>query len=292
MPKVRYNNGGAFYLNYFFMDREAAVAGMFYPADPDTLKKTVDSLLESAEEALHQSGNGIKISDEKINNIAPKGLIVPHAGYIYSGATAASGYELLKKLSNKNINVFILAPSHSTYISSSVGNYNNYITPLGKVKVNNNICNKLIQSGLNFIPEAHAREHSLEVQLPFLIRTLKQFEIVPILLGETSADQMAELLQPYFIKNDSLFIISSDLSHYLPYKQAQERDFKSVDIIQTLETERENKIDACGVMGIKIIMRLALNNQYRIQLLEYSNSGETAGDKSAVVGYGALKICK
>ncbi len=269
------------------MDREAAVAGMFYPDNPDTLIKTVDALLEGAEKTASDTG-----FDEDNNNNKTKGLIVPHAGYIYSGATAARGYNLLKNISQKKINVFILAPSHTTYITSSVGNYDNYITPLGKVKVNKKICQALMEQGIQFVPEAHEREHSLEVQIPFLMRTFKKFEIVPILLGETSADQMAQVLQPHFTKDDSLFIVSSDLSHYMPYEQARKRDIRSLEIIQTLETEQENKIDACGIMGIKIIMRLALNNQYRIQLLDYENSGDTAGDKNAVVGYGALKIYK
>ncbi len=259
---------------------------MFYPADPDTLIRNIDALLKGAENTTTTK------TDEKNYNEQIKGLIVPHAGYIYSGATAARGYNLLKKISQKKLNIFILAPSHTTYITSSVGNYDNYITPLGKVKVNKKIYNELTQKGLSFIPEAHEREHSLEVQLPFLMRTLKKIEIVPILLGETSADQMAEILQPHFIKNDSLFIISSDLSHYMAYEQAKQRDSRSLDIIQTLKTKQEDKIDACGITGIRIIMRLALNNQYRIQLLDYENSGDTAGDKSAVVGYGALKIYK
>lgn len=261
------------------MIRKPAVAGMFYPDNPETLAKEVKDFIEEA-----------KTSKKHINL---KGVIVPHAGYVYSGPIAGTAYRLLKDLTNteKTYNVFILAPSHYTYIEASVGNFKSYETPLGPVKVNKEICNQLEQH-IPFITEAHEREHSLEVQLPFLIGSIKNFQIVPILLGEPSLDKMAELLNPYFNDVNNLFIVSSDLSHYLPYDQANRTDKNTLEIITSLDISREKEIDACGQAGIKIIIRIAQNKSYKIDLLDYRNSGDTAGDKSQVVGYGALLIHK
>jgi len=261
------------------MIRKPAVAGMFYPDNPETLTTEVKGFIEAANPTKKQ--------------LNLKGVIVPHAGYIYSGPIAGTAYRLLQEQVHpeKYQNVFILAPSHHAYIEASVGNYESYETPLGQAKVNKEICNQL-EKNIPFIPEAHEREHSLEVQLPFLIESLKDFQIVPILLGEPSLDKMAELLDPYFNDENNLFIVSSDLSHYLPYEQANRTDKKTLEIITSLNIAQEREIDACGQAGIKIMMRLAKNSGYKIDLLDYRNSGDTAGDKTGVVGYGALAIYK
>lgn len=261
------------------MIRKPAVAGMFYPENPDELKNTVKSLINAAKPLPNQ--------------INLKGMIVPHAGYVYSGPIAGTAYRLLQERTNPETtyNVFILAPSHNAYIKASLGNFESYETPIGQVKVNKEICNQL-EKNIPFIPEAHEREHSIEVQLPFLIQTLNNFQIIPILLGEPSLDDMADLLNPHFNDENSIFIISSDLSHYLPYDQANRTDRKSLEIITSLDISQEQEIDACGQAGIKIIMRMAKKNGYKIDLLDYRNSGDTAGDKNGVVGYGSLAIHK
>lgn len=232
-----------------------------------------------------------KAKDFKLANL--KGLIAPHAGYIYSGQTAGVSYRQLQSLPDKKYKVFLLGPSHHVHISASVGNFEAYETPLGKVKVDQKICQQLLEnSKLDFIEEAHLPEHCLEVQLPFLQRTLKNFEIVPILCGSINPEKLATVLTPYFDQSDSLFVISSDLSHYLPATEAEQKDKASLDIITNLDIKNEIKIDACGATPIQAVMRLAKANNYRIKLLDYRHSGQTAGDNSAVVGYASLVITK
>jgi AmmeMemoRadiSam system protein B len=260
------------------MIRKPAVAGAFYPADPSELEKVISTYLEDA-------------PDKKIENL--KGVICPHAGYVYSGPTAGYSYKLLSKLPDKKYNVFLLGPAHTAFTTASVENYDSYETPLGNANINKIICNELLKNdGLEFTPGSQSQEHSLEVQIPFLQKTLKQFELIPIVLGDISPQQISGILQPYFNKEDSLFVISSDLSHYEPYETANQIDNKSLDIITSLNTDKENQIDACGNMGIKVIMRLAKNSNCKIELLDYRNSGDTAGDKSGVVGYAALAVYK
>jgi AmmeMemoRadiSam system protein B len=259
------------------MIRKPAVAGAFYPADPSDLEEMIESFLE-----INLKGKpGLK------------GVICPHAGYIYSGPTAGYSYKLLSNLPDKKYNVFLLGLAHTTHTSASVENYDSFKTPLGNAKVNKSICEELLKNDrLEFIPESQSAEHSLEVQIPFLQKTLKQFELIPIVLGDISPDYISEILQPYFNKEDSLFVISSDLSHYEPYDTAKQIDKNSLDIITSLKIDEENQIDACGNMGIKVMMRLAKNNNYKIELLDYRNSGDTAGDKNGVVGYAALAVYK
>lgn len=260
------------------MDRKAAVAGTFYPSDEKTLNEAINSYLDNA---------------KKIHLKGVKGIIVPHAGYIYSGPIAGYGYKLLTQLPDKLYNIFILAPSHFIPIGASVGNFENYETPLGLIKVNNKICTELMKNtDIDFIPDAHVQEHSLEVQLPFLLKTIKRFKIVPILLGNIDPEYISKALDTYFTGPNNIFVVSSDLSHYMPYEEANFKDKKSIQAITGLDIDKEENIDACGNLGIKIIMRLAKKHGYKISLLDYRNSGDTAGDKSGVVGYGALAIFK
>lgn len=249
---------------------------MFYPENSDELQNTVTALIDAAKPLNRR--------------IDLKGVVVPHAGYIFSGPVAATAYRALKDCA-PNKTVFILAPSHYVRIGASVGAYDAYDTPLGPIKVDKTICAELL-SKFDFIPEAHEREHSIEVQLPFLLNALKDFRIVPILLGEPSFDETAAILNPYFNNPKNIFVVSSDLSHYLPYEQANSTDKNSLKIITNLDTGNEDMIDACGHAGLKIIMRLARNNGYKMELLDYRNSGDTAGDKSGVVGYAAISIHK
>jgi AmmeMemoRadiSam system protein B len=261
------------------MDRQTAVAGSFYPSNPKTLKKTVDTFIKDAP----------KNTDLKL-----KGVIVPHAGYIYSGSTAGYAYSLIKNnyfKIRKKITVFILAPAHFAYTTASLGCFDAFLTPLGKIKVNLAVCENLQKEKifeLNLKP--HLPEHSIEVQLPFLQETIASFEIVPILLGEIEPKILAEKLKPYFIQNDNLFIISSDLSHYQPYNRAILTDRRTIEIITALNTDKLDLIDACGKTGIATAMYLSKATNAKIKLLDYRNSGDTTDNKQAVVGYGAFSI--
>lgn len=265
------------------MNRKPAVAGTFYPSDQIDLEEMIGSFLNKV-----PAKTSALITPSKL-----KGIISPHAGYIYSGPVAAHSYKLLLALPQKKYNVFLLGPAHLANAYASVENYDNYETPFGKTKINKQICEELLKNKqMDFIPDSQASEHSLEVQLPFLQKTLKEFELVPLVLGEIFPDYIAEILQPYYEKDDSLFIISSDLSHYEPYETAKKIDRNTIKVITSLDLEKENQIDACGRRGIQVAMRLAKNNSHKIQLLDYRNSGDTAGDKSGVVGYAALAITK
>jgi MEMO1 family protein len=259
------------------MIRTPAVAGMFYPTDPVTLKKDVVKYINGAD--------GFDLPNLKA-------LICPHAGYPYSGPIAGYAYRQLKNLKKKPSRIFLIGPSHYAYIESSIGNFGSYTSPLGASIVNRRFVETIEEEGIPSVPEAHKKEHSLEVQLPFLQLVAPDAEIIPILCGSVSPDYLAEKLDKYFKMPDCFFIISSDLSHHLPYEEAELRDKNSLKIIEFLDIKNEDQIDACGEVGVKTIMRLSKNNGYKIKLLDYRNSGDTAGDKSDVVGYGALAVHK
>lgn len=258
------------------MIRKEAVAGKFYPSEKIELEKIITGFIDDAE-------------DFKIEHL--KAIIAPHAGYVYSGPVAGYAYRQLKNLLPQKYNIFLIGPAHFVYTSASVGLFESFQTPLGTVRVNQSICKELLKNPV-FDPsaKAHLLEHSLEVQLPFLQTTLADFEIVPILLGEINPQDISEILFPYFGKPGNMFVFSSDLSHYMPYEAANKTDSHSLKIITDKSIENEIEIDACGNLGIKVAMRLANKTDSDIKLLNYRNSGDTAGDKKAVVGYASLAI--
>jgi AmmeMemoRadiSam system protein B len=259
------------------MLRKSAVAGSFYPADPHQLDLYIDQILDSA--------GGISPGEIK-------GLIVPHAGYVYSAPVAATAYRQLRQFPDKNYNIFLLGPAHFSPATAAVGLFEAFETPLGKVPVNQQICRELLDRNpeLEVNPEAHLPEHSLEVQLPFLQKALKNFQIIPILLGDVSPRQITNALSPYFSQKNSLFIFSSDLSHYHPYDEAEELDRQTLKILLERNLPQAYRLEACGDKGLTVAMQLAEKFNCRIQLLDYRNSGDTAGDKKAVVGYAACAI--
>jgi AmmeMemoRadiSam system protein B len=260
------------------MIRKSIIAGQFYESDPVELRRSVENCLALA-------------SDEDLDNV--KGLIVPHAGISYSGKVAAAGYKQILNLALSQHQVFILAPAHSETIGVSIGNYEAYETPLGNVPVNQETTNKLLADNpelVSFKPEAHQNEHSIEIQLPFLQRVLKDFNIVPILIGQTDTEALTRMLNPYWQDTKSIFIFSTDLSHYHPAFEALQIDENSLSIINNLELIRENEIDACGREVLKIAMRLIKNNNNPLRFLRYQHSGDITGDNSAVVGYTSWAI--
>ncbi len=241
--------------------RDAAVAGSFYPAGADELEKLIDEYLENAD-------------PEPSENL--KGLILPHAGYVYSGAVAAYGYKLLEKQKK----ILALGPSHYAMFPGLVeSGMAKWETPFGKVKT--------YSIGLKQYPAAHRPEHSLEVQLPFLQKVLKDFEFDPILTGEVSPTEGADTLE----KRDDFLLISSDLSHYMPYDDALEKDRNTLSMIEKNDLEGFlAKGDACGRTGIAIAMELAKRKGWKFRILKYANSGDTAGARDNVVGYAAIAI--
>ncbi len=264
--------------------RRPAVAGAFYPGNKLLLRRQVDGFLAKAKK--------VELEGELI------ALISPHAGYIYSGLVAAHAYKQLKK---KDFNtVILIGPSHRVgFAGASVYNQGPYQTPLGLVEVDSDLASKIIaqDKSIRYISQAHIREHSLEVQLPFLQRTLKDFKIVPILISDPSLKNCRILADAIFksIKGKKvLIIVSTDLSHYQPYSKACQLDKVTLDAMVTLNPEEvAKKGDMCGQAAVLTTILLARRlGADKAIVLKYLNSGDTAGPKDGVVGYGAVAIVK
>lgn len=257
--------------------RYPAVAGRFYPDQPAELQHWVDQYLADAPAPdLNQH---------------LRAVIAPHAGYIYSGPVAGYSYRQLASLDPQtHWKVFLLGPSHRYPLRGvSVCAFDQYHTPLGNIPVSP-LAKELAQR-LGFIPEADLMEHSLEVQLPFLQRSLKSFEIIPMVLGGPSPLQLAQILLPFAQAPDVLFVISTDLSHYHSYEQAREIDAIANQAIPSLDLQRmAEKGDACGIVGVLTGMEMARQLGWQGHFLDYRNSGDTAGPRDQVVGYGAYSF--
>ena len=245
--------------------RAPVFAGSFYPADKKVLSEVINDFLLQA--------GGIK---NVYKNAHVRALIVPHAGYVYSGATAAFSYNLLRNAKPKKIVLF--GPSHYAYFRGALGFSWEWQTPLGKQRV--------LSKGLNVLTSD--KEHSLEVQLPFLQTVLSKFDFVPIIFGEISSQKLAQRIEE-FLSSDTVLIASSDLSHYFSYDKATRVDKATINSVLLLDlNEFESIGDACGKTGIGALIILARKNNWKCVLLDYKNSGDTAGDKSRVVGYCAI----
>lgn len=261
--------------------RPPAVAGQFYPEDPVILKKQINEYLAEAEPA--QIPGSIKA------------IISPHAGYIYSGPVAGYSYKLLQRLDkNKEWKVILLGPAHyAAFEGAAAPQHQAWRTPLGEVSVYD--IREEIGGSKNIteVPNADTSEHSLEVQVPFLQITLDNFKLYPLVLGEVNYRSLAEELAEFCNQDNVLTIISSDLSHYLPYEQACETDLNTCRLITGLDIKNmRSSGGACGRHGILTALYIAKKLGWRCQLLDYRNSGDTAGAKDRVVGYGAFAFYK
>lgn len=248
--------------------RKAAVAGAFYPGDGTELRKAVDGLLAAAKRT--------ELDGEL------KGLVVPHAGYIYSGPVAACGYKVLADSARKPKEAVILGPSHyALFLGACESGHERWETPLGAVRARSE------PGGLvSVLPQAHAPEHCIEVQLPFLQRVLDDFRAWPLLCGEVDAAELASRISGS-IGDDAIVIASSDLSHYLPYDAAVRKDAVANESVPRLDIKRfAEDGDACGKTAVLSLMHLARMKGWKGLFVDYRNSGDTAGQKSEVVGYG------
>ena len=256
--------------------RKAAVAGTFYPGSAEKLKEAVRRLLA---EAAGTSEAALPV---------PKALIVPHAGYIYSGPIAASAYSTLAPARGRIRRVVILGPSHRVYVRGlAFPQDTEFETPLGRLTVSEEARRTLGDyAQVSVADEAHRREHSLEVQLPFLQALFDRVEIVPLAVGEAPANEIAEVLGALWGADDTIILISSDLSHYLPYDEAVKKDRAAVDNILVLEPLGYD--GACGAAPINGLLAAARRRGLSARLLDLRNSGDTEGDKSRVVGYAAV----
>lgn len=255
--------------------RPAAVAGMFYPDDPAELKQMIQQFLSSSD----------------TSSVIPKVLVLPHAGYIYSGLAAAQGYHLLEPLKSKIKRVVLLGPCHRVPVRGiAVPGHSAFATPLGTINLDLEAVERVaVLPFVNYSDEAHALEHSLEVHLPFLQEVLDDFVLVPMVVGETRPEQVAQVLQRLWGGGETLIVISSDLSHFLPYEVACEVDANTADKILKLDDSLEGD-EACGCRPLNGLLHLAKQQGMHCQLLALCNSGDTAGDKRQVVGYGAFAL--
>jgi hypothetical protein len=255
--------------------RPAAVAGSFYPAAPAELRNQVGRFLADA--------------STRAADAAIKALIAPHAGYIYSGPIAASAYAQVAVQSDRIRRVVLLGPTHRVFVRGlALPGVQRFATPLGEVEIDRASvaalrgCPQVIESAA-----AHADEHSLEVHLPFLQQLLGEFSLVPLAVGEANAAEVAEVLEALWGGDETLIVVSSDLSHYLPYDVSRRVDRATVQRVLSFEAVIDHE-QACGATPINGLLLAARSRGLRADLLDLRSSGDTAGDRRRVVGYAAM----
>jgi len=254
--------------------RPPAVAGMFYPGDPRELADDVERMLTTAAAAAA---------------VVPKALIVPHAGYVYSGPIAASAYALLAPVRAAIRRVVLFGPTHRVPVRGlAVPSVASFATPLGAVPLDRAAIEQaLMLPQVKAANGPHALEHSLEVQLPFLQAALDDFSLVPFAVGDASGGEVAEVMDLLWGGDETLIVVSSDLSHYHRYADAQRIDRRTADSILHLQALGSHE-QACGATPVNGLIEVARRRGLQPQLLDLRNSGDTAGDKSRVVGYAAF----
>ena len=255
--------------------RPPAVAGTFYPELRKTLSHEVVAMLRAA-----RPGH---------DNKPPKVIIVPHAGYIYSGSTAALAYAQLVKVRQTIRRVVLLGPVHRVPVRGlALPGVDFFATPLGEIEVDQDAV-AAIRSLPQVVvsPDAHAQEHALEVQLPFLQTVLDGFKLLPLAVGDATPLEVAEVLEVLWGGDDTLMVISSDLSHFLPYATAQAVDHQTIQHVLNLQPDLSHR-QACGATPVNGALLAAKRHGLKPELLRLCNSGDTAGDKGRVVGYAAL----
>lgn len=251
--------------------RPPAVAGTFYPASPEQLGALVQGLLAEA---------------GAFTGAQPKALVVPHAGLVYSGPIAATAYAALRPVADRITRVVLVGPAHRVHVDGLVSpGVMALRTPLGDMPVD--------LRALDAVPDvpidakAHAAEHSLEVQLPFLQSVLPRAAIVPLVVGRATAEEVGRVLEALWGGPETLIIISSDLSHYLPYAEGRAVDRRTAERIVALDANLDPE-QACGCAGVNGLLWVARRKGLHGRLLDLRSSGDTAGPRSEVVGYGAF----
>jgi AmmeMemoRadiSam system protein B len=253
--------------------RHPAVAGMFYPGDPRELHRQVQGYLRDATATPHR----------------PKAIIVPHAGYVYSGPVAATAYASLAPRREQIRRVLLLGPSHRVPLDGlAVSSAESFATPLGNIAIDQEAVQQLLTlPQVQVMDAAHLLEHSLEVQLPFLQEVLADFRLVPIVVGESTPDEVAEVMEMLWGGPETLLVVSSDLSHYQDYDTARHMDRATSDAIEALAPQRIHYDDACGRNPVNGLLLAARRRSLHATTLDLRNSGDTAGPRDRVVGYGA-----
>jgi AmmeMemoRadiSam system protein B len=256
--------------------KTAAVAGLFYPESPQHLHAEVTRCLAGADVA---------------SPTQPHALIAPHAGYVYSGPIAASAYATLGPWKDRIHRVVVLAPSHRVpFRGIATSSAEVFQTPLGEIPVDRAAVDALQRlPAVQQLDAAFAEEHALEVQLPFLQETLDDFTLVPLIVGDADSDDVARVIEA-LLGDDVLIVVSSDLSHYHDYATCQRRDRGTAEHIERLEASAIGPYDACGAFPIRGLLQVAGDHGWQVRTLDLRNSGDTAGDRSRVVGYGAYEF--
>jgi len=258
--------------------RPAAVAGMFYPRDPRELAAEIDELLDGVGHVEPRLGH-------------PKALVVPHAGYLYSGPVAAAAYDTLVPARGIVKRVVLLGPVHRVPVRGlALPGADAFDTPLGRVAIDRAAADSL--AGLRQVVKsepAHAMEHSLEVQLPFLQKVLGDFTLVPLAVGDASVAEVAEVIERLWGGAETLIVVSTDLSHYHSYDEARRLDARTLARIAACATDLGHE-EACGATPLNGMLHLARTRRLSVRQLAACNSGDTAGGRGRVVGYSAFAL--
>lgn len=254
--------------------RQPAVSGSFYPASPNVLRATIQRYLKAARGSC----------------AVPKALIVPHAGYEYSGPIAASAYAALARRRNEIRRVVLVGPAHRLVFDGlATSAAEAFATPLGIVPVDQiAVADALELSQVCVLEAAHQDEHCLEVQLPFLQTVLREFEIVPFLVGNATPEEVSQVVERLWGGDETLFVVSSDLSHFHAYNTAQAFDRDAARAIENLDPWTLRPDQACGWTAIRGMLLAARMKDLAAHTLDLRNSGDTAGPRDQVVGYGAF----
>jgi AmmeMemoRadiSam system protein B len=257
--------------------RRPSVAGLFYPADPQRLHRDITRYLNDAE--------GLPAR-------RPKAIISPHAGYVYSGPVAAYGYAAIRPFAAGIRRVVLLAPAHRLpFRGLAVPSAGVFRTPLGDIAIDTKAVEAALQqAGVQLLDRAFDDEHAIEVQLPFLQEVLDEFSLVPIVVGMAEDTEVAGVLRALWGGDETLVIISSDLSHYLDYETAQRHDQQTRKAIEDMRPEALGGHDACGYLPLRGLLKVALDKGLRVETLDMRNSGDTAGPRDRVVGYGSYAV--
>lgn len=258
--------------------RTPAVAGLFYPAEPSRLHASVQDFL--AEATVDPAGTQ-----------APKAVIVPHAGYVYSAAIAANAYRVIGGHRARYSRVVLLGPAHRVPVDGiAIPACERFEFPGGEIPLDTAALQELASlPGVQVSDQAHAAEHSLEVQLPFLAAVLDTFTLVPFVVGACAPSIVAAALRAVWGGPETLIVVSSDLSHYLAYADAAAVDRATAAAILRRSTTLHGR-EACGAHAINGLMTVAREQDLAVDMLDVRNSGDTAGDRTRVVGYGAFSL--
>ncbi len=260
--------------------RAPAVAGFFYPEDREELEGAVASYLA----AVAQPARG---------GPPPKALIVPHAGYVYSGPVAASGYARIAGERREIRRVVLLGPSHRVPLRGLAASSSEaFATPLGVVPVDREAVDAILElPQVQVFEAAHREEHSLEVQLPFLQYLLEDFSLVPLSVGDAEPEEVGEVIERLWGGPETLLVVSSDLSHYHDYESARQLDAATTRAIEALDPEALDPESACGRVPARGLLVAAKRHGLSVETVDLRSSGDTAGDKRRVVGYGSYVFC-